>query len=437
MVPVRHRIGALAAAVLLAGAGALLAPASPAAADVESFDSRLCASLGTNTPVDNWAFDRLDLDQVHRLATGRDISIAVIDTGVDITDNPVFAEASIATLNTAELPGTNQQADCQHGTTVTSLIVGEPPADQRSQTNFSGVAPDARVIAIRALQKSPPTAEKGSSAAPRPNEPEPFGPTVEAIREAIRRKVDIINLSQAGTFNQGLADAVADAIDQGIVVVAAAGNEGLTDTEIRYPAALPGVIVVGACTSADAPAAFSTGTKGLSVDLCAPGEGVLAANAAQGASWSDTHSGTSFAAPIVTGVVALMLERDPGLTPAEIKRRLRATADPGARTVPDPQLGYGVLNPMAALTQQLPTRSPSPGPTPTPSPAQDYRDRPAPDHRVRNLALISGGVALVGVGVAAVIAASLPAGRRRGWQAASERDRDRRRRSDDDADGPL
>lgn len=70
-------------------------------------------------------------------------------------------------------------------------------------------------------------------------------------------------------------------------------------------------------------------------------------------SWQ-TESGTSFAAPQVSGVVALMLEREPRLWLAEVKRRLGLNADPPAEAIPDKQVGYGVVNPWRALTEVAP-----------------------------------------------------------------------------------
>ncbi|WP_156607478.1 S8 family serine peptidase [Auraticoccus cholistanensis] len=412
----RRTVRAGTAALALGSALGLLSPAAlPAGAvgDGEVFDSSECQNFQATPAVDSWAAQRLGLDEAAELATGRGVRIAVIDTGAD-TEVPALDGADVSVVNytgfeaTVE-PGTDLR-DCRHGTQVTSLIVGQPGAEG---TDFTGVAPEASVVVMRSLERGPALPQDGQP--PQQQQREPIAPVVEAVRAATAEGVDIINISQTSSYDPDYEDAVADAIAAGIVVVAAAGN-GQPGAPTPYPAAWPGVIAVGATTRTDAPAAFSQSSEGLQVTVSAPGEQVLTASPSQHGevSWA-TVEGTSFAAPQVSGVVALLLEREPDLTPAQVARRLRRTADPIPRSVPDAQAGWGVVNPVAALTEVVGAQTPAPGPVASPTPAEDYRDRPPPDHRARDRALLLAGGAVVLVVAAAVVAASLPAGRRRGW----------------------
>lgn len=389
----------------------LLSPAAlpAAAAPGETFD-RTCQDFSpVQPPAASWATERLQPERAHTLATGRGVRIAVIDTAADIEDMPVFDRASISVVNYTgytERIGQGDDVDCQHGTRVTSLIVGGPVEG----TDWMGIAPDAEVLVMRSLQRSPPRPDEQDQS----RSPEPIAPVVDAIRAATAEGVDIINISQAGTYDPDYADAVADALDAGIVVVAAAGN-GAAAAQPPYPAAFPGVIAVGATGPNDDAPPFSQSHPDLKVTVAAPGVQVLVAQPAVAGkqSW-EVADGTSFAAPQVSGVVALMLEREPDLTPAEVAERLRRTADPGPDTVPDPQTGWGVVNPWHALTDVVGEPAPK-GPTAEPTPAGDYRDRARPDHTRRNLSIGLAGGAIAAVAVAAVLAASLPAGRRRRW----------------------
>ena len=154
-----------------------------------------------------------------------------------------------------------------------------------------------------------------------------------------------------------------------MVVVAAAGNNGTTEkgNPTPYPAAYPGVIGVGAITRDGVRAAFSQ--HGDYVDLVAAGEGVTMAAPGSG---HTARQGTSFATPYVAATAALLLQRFPGLTPAQVQRRLVATADPAPGGRRSDEYGYGLLNPYRALTETLGPEVPPP-----PAPAVLHSADPA------------------------------------------------------------
>ncbi|HVJ96588.1 MAG TPA: S8 family serine peptidase, partial [Acidimicrobiia bacterium] len=154
----------------------------------------------------------------------------------------------------------------------------------------------------------------------------------------------VINLSLSGPVSSGvLADAVANAVAAGVVVVGAAGNAGTEGVE--FPAAYPGVIAVSATTASGALAAFSS--FGWRVDVAAPGHNIASLLLDFGEYTID--SGTSFSAPIVSGVAALLRSQNPSWTATQVADRIRATArDVGPAGV-DRAFGHGIVDPLGAL----------------------------------------------------------------------------------------
>ncbi len=364
-----------------------------------------------------WHLERLQMESVWKVATGSDITVAVIDTGVASTGTPFFGDGRVSTLDYLDgLNDTDLEADgmdCLHGTEVASLIAaGRPdgnPVDPRS--NFAGIAPDAKIVSYRVLRSSGPTEDK---------EREPLDATIAAVEHATQSGVHVINLSQSvysDTRLDAYGDAIAAALKKGIVVVAAAGNND-AGVGPSYPAAFPGVISVGISTRSDAASDLSR--PGPYVTLGAPGSDLTALapslsreNASHiNQAYAGGIDGTSFAAPIVSGVVALMLQTDPSLTPAEVKTRLEMTADPPNTAVPDSRIGYGIVNPMRAVAgvPRPATRNPDADvvlpvdPLPTPE---------EPDMGPAVIAVSVGIGALVLASVGLVAALAVPAATRR------------------------
>lgn len=147
------------------------------------------------------------------------------------------------------------------------------------------------------------------------------------------------------------------AIDAGIVVVAAAGND-YGQSIYNYPASYPGVITVGATNDKKESAFFTT--VGPSIDIVAPGEDVYAPIMDyQKQSTFGYMSGTSMASPIVAGVASLLLSKHPDLTPYQVKYILEKTATDLGDKGYDTTFGYGLVNPVAALqydVKKVPTK---------------------------------------------------------------------------------
>ena len=364
------------------------------------------------TPEDlPWHLSRLRMEEVWTLATGKGVRIALIDTGVQVSGSEHTPARRFQAFNV--LPAQSGQAaddkwNCIHGTIVASLA-GAQAVD--GPTRFAGIAPEAQIIGIRALY--------GTQA-------QEIDGVVAAVRAATEMGVDVINISQAANINRGeYAEAVQAALDAGIVVVAAAGNaSAMGGAPLAYPAAYPGVISVGMTDAADVANPDSMAMPGR-VSVAAPGVGLTAlapSSADTGQVYAFGQTGTSYATPIVSGVVALLIERSRAagqeLTPAQIKQRLEQTADAPAGPVPDDQLGYGVINPLRALTG---IEAVQPQAEVTSAPDVPADDRPAPRRRslaALRAALVVAAVSLVGVGGGYALTVALPAARARGGRPA-------------------
>jgi membrane-anchored mycosin MYCP len=291
-------------------------------------------STDTSVP---WAQRQLAPERAWTLTKGDGITVAVVDTGVD---------GSIPQLQGAVLPGIDTTKpgrepadnDCfGHGTFVAGIIAAQP-ADG---TGYAGVAPNARILPVRCASTDTP------------NQPGALTPEGMAlgIRTAVDDGAQVINVSASTTEqNQALADAIAYAKQRDVVVVASAANSANKGDPVTYPAAYDSVIAVGAVNEAGQHADFSQ--TGPFVSLVAPGVDVLGLGPGGPGHWKG--SGTSYSAPFVAGVAALVRAYRPGLSAAQVKHRLLATATHPAAALPDPALGWGMVNPMAALSTVLP-----------------------------------------------------------------------------------
>lgn len=403
-----------------------------AAAEIETpvLDSALCDDMPATDEdkvSDSWHLDRLKMDQVWPMATGKGVKVAVIDTGTSTAGTLFLPETRVRTF---DLIGPNEdgtQIDCVHGTAVTALLAGgrtETGEAIHPGTNFSGIAPDAEIYAYRALDSSAPVAG---------DEERSLQPTVQAFRAAIEAGVDIINFSAVVGSNDPafpeLREVVREAIyDHGIVVVAAAGNaqQAADVNSVAFPAAFDGVISVGISNVQDL--GDSETIPGSWIDIGAPGRGLVTlqpSNAKErtvaNQSFNNSVLGTSYAAPLVSGVVALMLENDRRLagddpnyvkpTPEQIRQRLIETADPPSTSVPNPYIGYGIVNPSRALMGAIAPAPANPAGEQTPA-ADPFPEPEEPElfPRQLGLGLGIGAAALTAFGVGAAIA--IPAARR-------------------------
>jgi filamentous hemagglutinin family protein len=265
-----------------------------------------------------YVLSKFSLMQAHQVASGKDVTIAVIDSEVDKKHTEIEGAISeeLDTLGVKEPPHA-------HGTAMAGAIV--------SRDRLLGVAPGAKILAVRAFGEST-SAPEGTS----------FN-ILRGIEWAVSQGARVINMSFAGPRDPSLERAFKAARDQGVVLVAAAGNAGPKSPAL-YPAADPSVIAVTAVDSQDR--VFRGATHGAQVSVSAPGVDILAP--APDEAYQMT-TGTSIATAHVSGVVALMLERDASLTPAEVRKILEATATDLGPKGKDKQFGWGLVNPQKAL----------------------------------------------------------------------------------------
>jgi len=338
------------------GVAAFAALSLAPAADAQDYACKEPAHIGTDAlPAGDPA-----LDQAHRFATGASVRVAVIDTGV--ASHPELGNV-IAGRDFVDPAAPDPQFDCDsHGTVVAGIIAG------RSR----GVAPGAEVVSIRqtsAHYRERTVTAPGTDPWTDPGEDTEAadsGGTLQTLADAIHNALDehakVINISVVSCLPPEVAKrvdtrvvdaALARAEAEGAVVVAAAGNasDECQDGYTVVPAHSPTVIAVGARADDYSLASYSVPAPDRSVS--APGQ-VEAALASDGSGWAaGTHgtkgtvtpyTGTSFAAPMVSGAVALLRERHPHLNPAEIRELIYAAAEPGDGAV-DP---YGVITHLPA-----------------------------------------------------------------------------------------
>lgn len=321
------------------------ATATPAAADNGGTsirtDSGECSFNSKNIKGTPWAIQRLLTRQMWADTMGEGVKVAVIDTGVD-NKNPqlssaVDANAGDVFLKGAEGGPTNDEVG--HGTKVAGIIAARPI----SGTGFVGIAPKATIIPIRQ------------------NDAEGHGQAdgmARAIRHAVSVGAKVINISQdtAGGVDPGivLKGAVEDALRKGVVIVAAAGNDGANGVhKDTYPASYPGVLAVAASDRNNERAVFSQ--PGPFVGVAAPGVDMVSTVPGRG---QCVDSGTSFAAPYVAGVAALIVAKHQDWTSQQVVAQIEQTAE---RTAPrrNDNTGWGVVDPVAALSDdEVPINAP-------------------------------------------------------------------------------
>jgi membrane-anchored mycosin MYCP len=330
-----------------------------------------------------WQLTRLKPESAWPLSRGRNQTVAVIDDGVS-SKHPALAGQ---VLSGTDLLDPGGHGDCDndgHGTFVASLIVGKDSPN----TAFHGIAPDAKILPIRVLSDMRGTVDD--------NAPKRIA---DGIDYAVSHNATVINLSLYTPKSPDVEASVQNALAKGVVVVAAAGNTGRADT--IYPAAYPGVIAVAGVDVNGA--RVSSSTTGPYVSVAAPGDGnVVGADRDGNKYLRDDKGGTSFAAALVSGTVALIRARYPSLSPAQVARRLMDTADtpPSGR---NNEVGAGVVNPYRAVATILANQD-----TSLPKPAANLAQassRTVGSARIRTTALI---IAVLGMLAAFVMVVVVP-----------------------------
>src|SRR5258708_5388706 len=200
-----------------------------------------------------------------------------------------------------------------------------------SHRRLLGVAPGVRILAIKAFDESASSAEATSFQ------------ILKGLDYAISRNVRIINMSFAGPRDLMMERTLKTAYDKGIILIAAAGNAGPQSPPL-YPGADQSVIAVSATDYDDKP--FAMANRGKYIAVAAPGVDVMVP--APGGSYQLT-TGTSVAAAHVSGVAALLIERNPSIKPDELRALLMKTATAFSAKPKGEEDGAGLVDPVGAL----------------------------------------------------------------------------------------
>lgn len=267
----------------------------------------------------------------------RAVRIAVVDSGIDV-GHPDLAGKVVGAYN-ADDGSSNITDEVGHGT----FVAGVAAARTDNRTGVAGAGYDTSLLGVKIAGADGELS---------------LDDEIAGINWAVRNGADIINLSLGGTgYSTAEKNAVENAIAHGVLVVAAAGNDGTAVKQ--YPAAYPGVIAVGAVnTSKHKRATFSS--YGPWVTLAAPGVDIESTSPRKGSSFFATRSGyaradgTSFSAPLVAGEAALLKATDPALTVAHLRQALVASAGGYSGQ----GLGAGQVDFAGALTHLPPAAGP-------------------------------------------------------------------------------
>ncbi|MGE7675511.1 S8 family peptidase [Lysinibacillus sp. NPDC094403] len=274
---------------------------------------------------DMYHLNLLQIDKALELAGNNDVKVAVIDGGVDFK-HPDLKSQVLPPFNAAA-PANNPYPN-DHGTHVAGIV----GAAKDNGIGGHGINPNAKILPIDVFNGKEGTTDYFIA---------------QGILYAIEQEADVINMSLGGYGESPLVkEAVQKAIDKGITVVAAAGNES-TD-EYFFPASYEGVISVGSTNERNKLSSYSN--YGPSVDLVAPGEDIYSTvhDEKKGSSFAKI-SGTSMASPVVAGVASLLKSKYPDLKPYEIEAILEMTAKDLGDKGYDLTYGHGLIDPVKAL----------------------------------------------------------------------------------------
>ncbi|KUM67081.1 serine protease [Streptomyces curacoi] len=331
-----------------------------------------------------WVLDVFAMKDTWAETQGEGVTVAVVDSGVDAT-HPDLAGQVLAGKDFTG--GGNAHEDKMgHGTVMASIIAGHGHGPGNA-SGMMGLAPKAKILPLRAIRTEKDPMHDETWAA--------------AVRYAVDQGAKVINMSFGNDGGKTLSDgraAIAYAQAHDVVVVAAAGNDG--SIAVDEPAALPGVVAVGAVDKSGNRWDGSNTGKGLT--LMAPGVEILGADTTRSQQYSLSR-GTSDAAAFVSATAALVRSKYPELTAGQVINRLVKSASflghKGLKA-PDEEYGYGIIRPRQAVTMDIPV-GPKKNPlgqltvaTPPSSEASE-KTAPATQTSFRSLVVLGGGIAAV------------------------------------------
>ncbi|TVP81285.1 MAG: peptidase S8 [Alkalicoccus sp.] len=272
-----------------------------------------------------WGIDRLEAPSMHSSGlTGSGVSVAVLDTGIEASHSDLNVQGGESFVTGEADPFSDENG---HGTHVAGTVGALDNSE-----GVLGVAPAADLYAVKVLG-----AEGGGT----------LDGIIAGIEWSIANDMDVINMSLGTpTHSQAMETASSNASEAGILVIAAAGNDGTNwfgSNTINYPARYDSVMAVGALDSNDNRASFSS--VGNELEVMAPGADIYSTY--PGNSYASLN-GTSMAAPHAAGAAALMMHNDSSLSSEDVRSTLNETADHLGSSF---EYGNGVINLPEALSQ--------------------------------------------------------------------------------------
>jgi subtilisin family serine protease len=274
-----------------------------------------------------YAPEKIHAIEAHQTAEGDTIRVAVIDSGIDATHPELVGSID---------PSASSQTIGAHGTAIAGVIA--------AHARLVGISPKVQLIGYDAFIGLGDSAAQGSTV-----------DILKSLDKAASAGARVVNMSFSGPKDDLLSKTLTAARDRGLVLIAAAGNGG-PKAAPAYPAADPAVIAVTATDAGDK--VYASANAGAYVAIAAPGVDILSAGPA--GSYQQL-SGTSLAAAHVAGVAALLIERQPSITPHEVRAILTSTAQDLGKPGRDDIFGAGLVDASAALAA-MPSKTASVGP---------------------------------------------------------------------------
>lgn len=295
----------------------------------------LALLLSSLAPSEQWWLDDYGFSELEFDGTG--VVVAVIDTGVD-DSHPDLSGEFVQGRDFSGLGSPDGTAPVgpagYHGTMVASLIAGQGA----TSGGVIGVAPGVSIMSL-SIGLGVEDADTDQQIA-------------DAVIWAVDQGADIINLSltrNSRTWPKSWDQAFLYAMENEVLVVAASGNRVQGAERPTAPATMPGVLAVGGLSQLKEGSALAS-TSGIAIDISAPAENMFGSfPGGEVRSWA----GSSAAAPIVSGTLALMIQADPGATANDLLQRLVGTADDLGEPGFDAVFGFGAINPAMAIQSRL------------------------------------------------------------------------------------